>query len=788
MKRQLVIASLAATFLLVALTPIWGQGVYGPPAGQPSASINRLAPLSAAPAGWADAPFFFIQTELSPATLYHSKTSSLRVFANMADVQLGAPTFAAIMTANGPRIIQRGQPIDAAAMSENWILVWWAGAQGFADWDSPWVAFLQRKPTSMRFDDSGIAMTFAGQAGDVVLMSLYGYYKPPQQGKEPFPGTVAALAGIRTWTWANGLPADVVERIRYWSRVSREFPLYCQDSFSVDRANDSVIIRQTFSWRSINDDWNTPHLKLAPLSPPLAQASMDGGFPVAFSARVVDPEYFTQYGPYMGVEGVDSFDSTFRILQYVNETEASDPANVAAHPNVATALERLRQTAREKFSSPDVYKYDHGGMNNFCWSIMGDVWYAKALPYYDPQTQANAKASLRKYFSEDVLVRARFIEREYPRGSGLTYLILEGPGIGSWGVLGDAGKFSTNMLETIWAYAHYTGDWELIKERWPLIKRLFCTAAETRWVTFARGEIAEMGDEAAPCIAFARLAYRVGDMDTYNYACYMVAREFVHHYLKSRGAAYFQQRQPWHTMEAMHDEVYLTNFWGDVASWQIDGPTWPVKYGERQHTNRWVRFKNEDVARFYRDRLQEDVRKEMDLLTARWPTRRDTAGHIYRNDSHIMPSMVQLRSLLLNETPEQLARIAPPEKWASGSASGMIANCMSVIRVSRPTRFERLIPADGQPSPFVAGLEREKPEASTYLAMAVESRLQTPAGRGGQGRAARVIWPRPTWWGWQTASRYRWGFGQIVPAEGQPTDARTIRLSWNTAATVYTMP
>ena len=35
-------------------------------------------------------------------------------------------------------------------------------------------------------------------------------------------------------------------------------------------AQDSVTIRQKFRWRSIDDDWKTRHLKLAPISPVLA--------------------------------------------------------------------------------------------------------------------------------------------------------------------------------------------------------------------------------------------------------------------------------------------------------------------------------------------------------------------------------------------------------------------------------------------------------------------------------------------------------------------------------------
>ena len=57
-------------------------------------------------------------------------------------------------------------------------------------------------------------------------------------------------------------------------------------------------------------------------------------------------------------------------------------------------------------------------LNNFCWAIQGDQWYAQALPYMDEATREIALQSLRKYFHEEVLVTNRFKLREYPNGSG----------------------------------------------------------------------------------------------------------------------------------------------------------------------------------------------------------------------------------------------------------------------------------------------------------------------------------------------------------------------------------
>ncbi len=237
-------------------------------------------------------------------------------------------------------------------MSENWILVWFAGADGWENWDSPWVVYLQRKPKSMNLNENGLHFEFNDSAGYVALLPLYGYYKPPQKGKRSLTTYGLPSKGIATWEWSSGISKTALERVRYWSKVSREFPIYCEDSFSVDRSKDTITIRQRFDWISIDDDWKTPHIKLAPISPPLGQVSMDKDFPMKFSHPIKDVDMFTPYGPYMGIEGVDSYDVEFYVLQYINETEAYDIPNVDVHPTVKMALEKLRETSRNKFKKP----------------------------------------------------------------------------------------------------------------------------------------------------------------------------------------------------------------------------------------------------------------------------------------------------------------------------------------------------------------------------------------------------------------------------------------------------
>ena len=106
---------------IFALAPMLGtmayaqdvvNAVYGEPTGKPSESIQRVKPVGYTDEDWKNAPFFYIQTELSPATLYYSKTNSLTFFANMSDYGLSAPTYAAYMTDDGCKKVKSGEAIE----------------------------------------------------------------------------------------------------------------------------------------------------------------------------------------------------------------------------------------------------------------------------------------------------------------------------------------------------------------------------------------------------------------------------------------------------------------------------------------------------------------------------------------------------------------------------------------------------------------------------------------------------------------------------------------------------
>lgn len=716
---------------------------------------------------WEQCPEFILSTDLCPGVLLRTQSTQITLFHGLERWGLGAPSRCFYLDANRIRAVVASQGAKHPALSQGWLLVTFAGARGWRVFDAPVLVCVQHHPREVALDEQGLQLQFDRRAGDVVVAPLFGYEKPLQQGS-PFAHS-SRLKGVRTWEWHQDLPLEVVERCRRFYRILRAFPLYANEQFAVE--GDDLWLKTRFTFHLIRDDWATTPLRLAPLPPVLALAWLAGRerwarkpFPMQIEGNLLDADIMTPYGPWVGVADVEEWTIRFpQLLRYVH-THETYPIPPGELPSGAQqALEWLRRRLAEKFQRDDWQQiWDHGGAENYCWQVMGDRWYAKAIPYLPEPTRTHLAASLKGYMREYILQESNYQPfREV--------LLLVGPGIGTWGGYDDAGKFSSNLLETLWCFAYYTGEWQTIRERWGLIQRFFVTPYECDWKSFGRYTIAELGDEAAPPLYMARLAHQVGDLATYRFACYVFVRELVHHYVKQVGHHYFVQRQPWHSTEVMPTEVYLTNLWADVAGWQIDGPTYPRVTGERQYENRWVRFSSEDVARFYRDVLGKEVREEMEWLVAQ--ARLDkTPYRIDEDTAHIAPSLVRLRCLLLREPLPQLLQLSPPTRWRLGRSADGTAFCLSLIYAAAKPVIRRLIARSAR-SGWQKGLEGYMPDPFPGLVMAVEAENGYPVLR---------------WWAWQAPrqalgmpSGERWSFGMLSSPKWKSAVWQRQRLNWN---------
>lgn len=714
---------------------------YGDPTPSSPKQIHKARTPVTSSSDWSKAPFYMVQSELSPAMVVHSSTKYLGLFLGTTNYGLGAPSFVAWATPNGPRSFKTGEKLDVSRMDQSWVLVWWANAEGWTDWDAPWVVYLQHKPDAMRLDHEGLHLEFPSSAGDVVLLPLYGYDKPLQREREAVTGNYRArTVKIKTWEWPEILTRDPLTRIRYWAAVTREFPIYCEETFSIDRARDAVVYRSQFSWLSIPDDWRTFPAKLSPLSAPLGHAIKIGGFPAELSGRWFDLNYATPSGPLLAVEG-DGFETTLRVLQYVNETEVLQPPT-NSNASINAAIPILTNEAR-KLTEFGLGK----AANQWCESLVAAKYLAQSLPILGTDHRSNSVAALQRFFEGAWPTTERCVDA---RGN-----ILEAHSIRSL------------LLNALWTYAHFSDEWALVKQRWPEIRQVMDNPGKTRWAGFAPDHISANGDQATSWLAFARLAYKAGDMDAYHYGCSMFAREVTHLFIKQRGIEYFREHQPWHALAPIDEEAFLTELDGP-AGWNFDGPNFPATAVDRKFTNRWSRFQDPDVARFYRDYLQDDVKRELT-----WLRRRSDPKMKYVCDPAGLPSIPQLDSLL-SDAPADIS----PENF--GGPSGMVlANCLAVLRRAEPTRFERLIPG-GAASPYVTGLERV--EAGPNPVLLTELHFET-------SESSRASWPRLVWSRWKTPTGAPWTFGAIRPVHSAvPSEARVIPLNWNTRVVAWTWP
>ena len=728
----------AACATLLPALPLWAGAQW--PALQ-----HRAEPLEAgAPEQpFADRARVYFESPHSPGALVRMKTRRVTVFAGLGHYGAEPPTLLWARTADGVKTLRRGERLAGEAMTASWLAASFQGSKGWEEFDTPWFLALDRRPEAVTLTAEGLLLEYAEpDSGYIYSMPLYGYDKPPQRDNRFQEKNGLPSRGVEPWTWEERLPDAVAARCDWWASVAKAFPVDFQESFRVDPAEDRIDFRQSYRWLTIEDDWGTQPRRFALLPPSVALARTAKRFPFETAQPLHDPDYWTPYGPLVGVADVDSFEYSLRLLQYLHDVETVR-LGATLSPAANDALGRITAAMENKFPNAWRYQLDHGDRANLCWNVAGDVWYGRALSLVDSRLFSRAAQSFRLYLSDDIIQPHSPYHGKY---------LLHGPGIGSWGEFGDAGKFMSLALQPIWAYAEFGRGWDLVQDRWDLIKRFFTTPDEADWLSYGRRSIAEIGDEAAPCSAYARLALGAGDIDEYLFGAYMFSRELTHLAIKQTAGRSFYEHQPLHVYQPMPERIYPTDMWGSTVGWQVDGPEWGhLSSGEHQTANRWVRFQDPDVGRFFRDRFPQEVGTEID-----WYDDAANEGRkaIYRpetyrdwriqDDPHVMPSRLRLQSLLLDEGPEGVRATSELRALRDRGPASQIAAAYSVLRLNAPRDIRRIAPVFDGPSPWVVGLERRGLEDSSSPVQEIRE----------DGLAIEPMW-------------YGWGMPRNAPAGGE---------------------
>ncbi len=724
---------------------------------------------------WLNSPFGCLTTELWPGVLITSQSRSFLLFHGMDRWGLAPPTGLAYQSPFGIRI--RSRPCEIRdPLSAPWIVCWFAGAKGWKH-DVPVLIVLQRRPSSLSLTQSGLEIRFPDFAGLVVILPLFGYFKcPTDPSTDYLKAHNMPSKNLYTSRWFTGIPRTVVSRCEELRQWARAIPVGYKEDIRVD--GDAVIIRHRFTFLEITDEWGSAARRYAPIPPTLglslwsSRQGLARPFPVSVSGRIVDPDYPTVYGPYCIIPDADSVTYHFPVMPYIREGEVAENGS-AMDPLIRPIWNRLVERLAAKFQSDRWDQiWDHGGPENYCWQVMGDRWYARALPLLPENVRNRVRTSLLGYLDRFILDPKNY--RPF-----LGMLLLVGPGIGTWGGFDDAGKFSSNLLETVWSISFYSDEWSPVKSHWQTVRRFFITPLESDWKSVGRYAIAELGDEAPPALAMARLSYGVGDKEAFVLASATFARELVHHYVKQVGHHFFRLVQPWHSEEFIPEDVFLTNLWGDLAGWQMDGPTYPKITGERQFRNRWVRFSSPEVGLFYRQYLFSQVKKEMDQLTAEATGNPQAVYPLLRDTAHIAPSVIRLRALLLKEPTRSLLKMAPFENWQLDRVSDITA--LSVALLENGLKRKKVIFFPPINTPFQLGIPSVRQRCEfPGLGLAVET---VPVGEAGG-------LPFVRWWGWKAPAALEkapggqfWSFGFFGPSTNGSIKIKQRDWDWLNSST-----
>lgn len=291
------------------------HGMILPGAG--NARLNDIESL------WTSATFLFetdagdefkvTVSRLTPAVLVETGGSSISLFSG-SRLKIFAMAHSGVFTAYD----FTAGPVFAEDLDAGWLLAWHgkdgatcaAGADPTVHtrWDFPvLVVFGDTLEEIAPEDDGSVVFNFTeGEGGAVALMPLLGdrpvLASPAKRHSGEYIRDFRAADLPPTSEWLDGLPEAVVERCKFWAQRLGMFPMDARDTCEFDEDSAAVTVFSVFTFRRIRENATL----FAPL-PAMLAAAYAGGMPVKFSDEPLDSGLVTSYGPYLGIEGVESY-------------------------------------------------------------------------------------------------------------------------------------------------------------------------------------------------------------------------------------------------------------------------------------------------------------------------------------------------------------------------------------------------------------------------------------------------------------------------------------------------
>jgi len=482
--------------------------------------------------------------------------------------------FAAAPLREGVRIFDLSKPVKIVSLqdelSEPWLLLWCGGSPEKPE-STPLLLALEKRPHEVKWDGEGLEVVRPDGVGRGALMPFYGTDfssdDDHRRGRDWNAAFFDRLERVRSSPPPDVLPQRVLDRIRFWTRALRAFPIACREEFKV--LNDKVEIRDRYEFEVMEGDFDLEPLRLAPL-PPILSLAKGCGYPIEFCDGVETFDLPTFFGPYTARPASSEVSYSLPIPPW-----GEFPA-----VNVPGLLDGLKmRISSEVYNRPFGHHWDACGTS---WRIASNFL---AFPILDKHARHRLIEDAKKTFGAYVFTDWKWTHYHDPN-FGYRWLI---HAVGK-----PFQKFETEwanglVLCGVAAYLAYTGDTGTIRRYWDYVKGAFDFFATVHdWATMwtsSDGTGNQLGSGIDPMSAgysgvsaYAVITKIMGEEEEHKRALYILAKGCVPSALRYLYLSYKELFWRWTcdlnwTPSEEADEALLTG-WGEDGTHPLRLSQW----------------------------------------------------------------------------------------------------------------------------------------------------------------------------------------------------------------------
>ena len=463
----------------------------------------------------------FAKSKVTMSVYVKSAYNSLTLFAGLDELGLGQPSKVAYRTKNGKIAIKElNADFSPNDMGASWLLFWFDGKNNWNALDIPALVVLQHQPekiiSSKPEDGCGITLKFKDEMGAIVATPLLG-------SRIVYPEETAK--------WGSNLPDTIVAECDFLAKAMRNYPVRGKDKYQIAEKDIKVAI--DYEFLSSEDDWGTKGIYFAPYPYWVSLAAEHPQSVVKLSPKAHKTKQLHPFGLVYGVPGSKTCEYTLTDLKkYIDEVRTV--TNVKKDGKLKRAFDDLKYTC----TGPRFWvlsSMSNMGGDIAKWKEMGNFTYGRlvlqnngghkfgqhcfenegsmitnvshALQYLPEKERQQLKAFMMR-FMEFGTRPERYVAFDDGR------LMFE-----------DVQWFISRFMIGAWSYGYYTGHWQLIRDRWPLISAEFSSLTKNiTWENLKNAGSEESNLLYQAMISYARMAKELGKKDDYQYATYCGTR------------------------------------------------------------------------------------------------------------------------------------------------------------------------------------------------------------------------------------------------------------------------